>query len=89
MEFSSLAEIITAVVVVLSGQKGFEVYKRKKHSNGGHDRRSGNSFCQSDKDFIENCFNFLTKKNDRLELVAQLGGIIRDEGRATREAIRS
>ena len=95
MEFSSLAEIITAVVVVLSGQKGFEVYKRKKHSNGGHDRRSGNSFCQSDKDFIENCFKdqtkemILTKKNDRLELVAQLGGIIRDEGRATREAIRS
>ena len=90
-----LPEILSAVVMVLGGQKGYEIYKRKRYSNGGRDRRSGNSFCTSDKEFIEGCFKdqtkemVLTKKNDRLELVVELGGIIRDEGKDTREAIRS
>lgn len=93
-----LPEILVAVMTVLGGQKCFVIYKRKKWSNGGRDRRSSqgsNSFCQGDKDFIEGCFKnqtremTLTKKNDRLELVSELGGIIRTEGKDTREAIRS
>ena len=93
-----LPEILIAVMSVLGGQKGFELYRKKRYSNGGRDRRSSqnhNSFCQSDKDFISGCFKdqtkemVLTKKNDRLELVGELGKIIRDEGKDTREAIRS
>ena len=99
MELFSFAEIVTAVMLVLGGQKGFEIYKRKKHSNGGRDRRSSsgnhNSFSASDKEFIENCFKVqtkemvLTKKSDRLELVANIGDIIRDEGKSMRETVRS
>ena len=93
-----LPEILSAVVMVLGGQKGFEIYKRKRYSNGGRDRRSSqshNSFCQGDKDFIEGCFKdqtkemVLTKKIDRLDLVVELGDIIRSEGKDTREVIRS
>ena len=93
MEFSSFAEIITAVVMVLSGQKGFEVYKKKRFSNGGRDRRSssGNSLAQSDKDFIGSCFKDQTKdmENDRLKLVMTLSAIVREENGKTRSAMRS
>ena len=93
-----LPEILSAVVMVLGGQKGFEIYKKKRYSNGGRDRRSSqnhNSFCQSDRNFIEGCFKdqtkemVLTKKIDRLDLVVELGDIIRSEGKDTREVIRS
>ena len=79
-----LPEILSAVFMVLGGQKGFEIYKRKRYSNGGRDRRSGNSFCTSDKEFIEGCFKdqtremVLTKKNDRLELFGEFGKISRE-----------
>ncbi|KKM60190.1 hypothetical protein LCGC14_1544360 [marine sediment metagenome] len=99
MEFFSLAEIVTAVVMVLGGQKGFEIYKRKRHSNGGRDRRSNsgnhNSFSQGDKEFIEGCFKTQTKemgmsmKNDRLELAILLKDIVQAEGEKTRSVVRS
>ncbi len=99
MEFFSLAEIVTAVVMVLGGQKGFELYKRKRHSNGGRDRRSNsgnhNSFSQGDKEFIEGCFKTQTKevgmsmKNDRLELLGELKDFIRSDGESTRTAVRA
>ena len=95
----SLIEIITAVVMVLGGQKGFEVYKRRKHSNGRHDRRSssreGNSFADSDKEFIRGCFKDQTKeigsemRNDRLELMIGLKEIVQSEGEKTRVAVRA
>ncbi len=99
MEAMSLIEIITAVVMVLGGQKGFEVYKRRKHSNGRHDRRSssreGNSFADSDKEFIRGCFKDQTKeigsemRNDRLELMIGLKEMVQSEGEKTRVAVRA
>ena len=93
MEFFSLVEILTAVTIVLGGQKGFEVYKKKRFSNGGRDRRSssGNSLAQSDKDFIGSCFKDQTKdmENDRLKLVITLSDIVREESGKTRSAMRS
>ena len=93
-----LPEILIAVMTVLGGQKGYEIYKRKKWSNGGRDRRSSqgsNSFCQSDRDFIKGCFENQTKemgmamKNDRLVLVGELKDFIRSDGESTRVAVRA
>ncbi len=93
-----LPEIISTVIFVLGGQKGFEFYKKKRYLNGGHNRRSNssnNSFSTSDKEFIKSCFtdhskeSALTMKNSRLELVVELGQIIRDEGDRTRVAVRT
>ena len=89
-----LPEIVTAVVMVLGGQRGYEVYKRKRFSNGGHDRRRGNSFAESDKEFIRGCLVDQTRsmklllETDRLELVVKLGDVIRDDGEKTRTAVR-
>jgi len=94
MEFASIAEILTAVVVVLGGQsglkKGYDVYKRKR--NGGVN--PGNSFSDSSKEFIKECFNDQTEKlvlgmkTDRLELIGELKDFIRSDGDSTREAVR-
>ncbi len=98
MEMFSFAEILTAVVMVLGGQKGYEVYKRKQYKNGTRrDRRNGggNSFSDSDKDFVRECFDIHTKeitllrKNDRLELVSELKDFIRHDGESTRTAVRA
>lgn len=85
--------------MVLSGQKGYEVYKRKRHSNGRHDRRSsserGNSLAQADRDFIQECFKDqtremgLTMKSDRLELVMNVEKAVRSEGEKTRTVVRA
>ena len=94
-----LPEIFIAVLSVLGGQKGYEVYRRKKYHNSGNDRRSGsfggnNSFATKDKEFIEECFKSqskelrLTLKADRLELITSLGDIIRREGDNTRIVVR-
>ena len=92
-----LPEIVASVMLVLGGKKGYEIYRKKKGSNGGRDRRSsqgGNSLSQGDKEFIADCFKtqtkemVLTTKNGHLNLVVELGGIIRGEGKDTREAIR-
>ena len=95
MEGMALIEIVTAVVMVLGGLKGFEMYKRKKHANGnGHERRR-NSFADSDKDFIRGCFKDQTKeigsemRNDRLELMIGLKEIVQSEGEKTRVAVRA
>jgi len=94
-----LPELIVTVMTVLGGQKGFEIYKRKRYSNGGNDRRSHsgnhNSFSKSDKEFIEGCFKNQSKeasmdmKTSRLELVMELGDVIRKEGEKTRTVVRS
>ena len=91
-----LPEILSAVVMVLGGQKGYEVYKRKKYSNGGRDRRNGsNSFSQSDKDFIESCFKNqvdgmgLQVKTARLELMIGIKEVIQTEGEKTRVTVRA
>ncbi|KKL14001.1 hypothetical protein LCGC14_2520120 [marine sediment metagenome] len=98
MEAMSLIEIITAVVMVLGGQKGFEIYKRKRHSNGGHDRRSNpgnNSFADSDKEFIKGCFDShaekmgLSMESDRLKLMIGFKEVVRTEGEKTRGVVRS
>ncbi|KKK62386.1 hypothetical protein LCGC14_3004880, partial [marine sediment metagenome] len=74
MDSIALAEIVTAVVMVLGGQKGLEIYKRKRfaNGNGGHDRRKSNSFADSDKEFIKGCF-----ENQTLKLVMELGKVVR------------
>ena len=98
--FMHLPEIATTIVILLGGQKCYDVYKRKRYSNGGRDRRSNSgsvnySFCQNDKDFIESCFKNQTResaqnmKTSRLELVVELGQIIRDEGDRTRAVVRT
>ena len=93
-----LPEILVTVMTLLGGQKGFDLYKRKKYSNGGRDRRSSqnhNSFCQSDRDFIKGCFENQTKemgmsmKNDRLVLQGELKDFIRSDGESTRVAVRT
>ena len=94
-----LPELVITVMTVLGGQKGFEIYKRKRYSNGGNDRRSNsgnhNSFSKSDKEFIEGCFKHQTQESavgakiNRLELITELGEIIRDEGKSTRETVRA
>ena len=95
MDFSSLTEIITAVALFLGGQKGLEVYKRKKHANGnGHERRR-NSFADSDKDFIRGCFEDQTKEmnseaeTNQLKLVIGIKEIVQSEGEKTRVAVRA
>ena len=92
--FVHLPEILSAVALVLGYQKGYEIWQRKKFANGnGRDRRS-NSFCESDKDFIRECFSShserlgLMLKTDRLELTSDLKDFIRDDGESTRTAVR-
>ena len=95
MEFFSFAEIISAVVLVLGGQKGFEIYKRKRFANGnGHERRR-NSFADSDKEFLRECFENQTKELGKstetsdLKLAMEFGKIVRSEGEKTRSVVRS
>ena len=95
MDYFAFTEIILAVVMVLGGQKGLEVYHRKKHANGnGHERRR-NSFADSDKDFIRECFENQTKELGKsmetsdLKLVLEFGKVIRNEGEKTRSVVRS
>ena len=89
-----LPEIVASVMIVLGGQKGYEVYKKKRFANGSHDRRKGNSFAESDKEFIRTCFTDQSRAMakvmtiDRLELAKDLGEVIRDEGDKTRTAVR-
>ena len=95
MDFFSLTEIMTAVVMVLGGQKGFEIYKRKRFENGNGKERRRNSFADSDKEFLRECFTDQTEKmgtsmeNDRLKLVIKFEEIIRREGEKTRSVVRS
>lgn len=93
--FTHFPEILSAVVLVLGGQKGFEFYQRKKYQNGNGRERRSNSFAISDKTFIQNCFETQTKelgmsmKNDRLEFAADLKDFIRADGESTRTAVRT
>ncbi|KKK76743.1 hypothetical protein LCGC14_2860570 [marine sediment metagenome] len=99
MELFSFAEILTAVVIVLGGQKGFEFYRKKRYSNGRHDRRSSSnrnsSFSEGDRSFIQGCFENQTKemglemRSDRLELMIGIKEIIQSEGEKTRSVVRS
>ncbi len=95
MEFFNLAEIMTAVVAVLGTQKGYEIYKRKRFANGnGHERRR-NSFADSDKEFLRECFENQTKELGKstetsdLKLAMEFGKIVRSEGEKTRSVVRS
>ncbi len=97
MEVSGFIEVLTAVVMVLGGQKGFEFYRRRKFMNGSprHDMRrnslsSRNSLSTSDKEFIQTCFQSfgLELENSRLRTSRELEGVIRDEGTSTRIAVR-
>lgn len=95
MDYFAFTEIILAVVMVLGGQKGLEVYHRKKHANGNGRERRKNSFADSDKDFIRGCFKDQTKeigsemRNDRLELMIGLKEMVQSEGEKTRVAVRA
>ena len=89
-----LPEIVASVMIILGGQKGYEIYKKKRFSNGRHDRRRGNSFAESDKDFIRTCLVDQSRsmksllETDRLELFLKLGDVIRGDGDRTRTAVR-
>jgi len=95
MEFFSIAEIMTAVVAVLGTQKGYEIYRRKRFANGNGKERRRNSFSDSDKVFLQDCFRDQTKElgknmeTDRLKLVMGLEKSIRQEGEKTRGVVRS
>ena len=88
-----IPEILSAVVMVLGSLKGYDMYQRKKHSNGSHDRRS-NTFAESDKVFIRDVISDQTEKmglemrNDRLELMIGLKEVVQTEGEKTRNAVR-
>lgn len=96
MEIISVAEIFTAIVMVLGGQRGFAMYNRKRFLNGrpGSDRRresgSFSGMSSSDKDFIKTCFDSLGMQlaNDRLLQTKEITEAIRTEGAATRIAVR-
>ena len=96
MEIISFAEILTAVVMVLGGQQGFAVYRRKKFLNGrpGSDRRrdsvSSSGMSSSDKEFIKTCFDSLAMQmtNDCLKQTMDLAEVVRTENEATRVAVR-
>ena len=95
MDSMALIEIMTAVVLVLSGQKGFEFVKRKRFANGnGHERRR-NSFADSDKEFIKGCFDShaekmgLSMESDRLKLMIGFKEVVQKEGEKTRTVVRS
>ena len=95
MDYFAFTEIILAVVMVLGGQKGLEVYHRKKYANGNGRERRKNSFADSDKDFIRECFENQTKELGKsmetsdLKLVLEFGKVIRNEGEKTRSVVRS
>ena len=94
MDLMVFAQILTAVGMVLGGQKGMEIYKRKRfaNGNGGQDPdRRRNSLSNVDKEFIRSCFNSLelSIENDRLKICRDLGGAIQDEGEKTRVVVRS
>ena len=93
--FTHLPEILSAVALVLGYQKGYEIYQRKQFKNGNSRDRRSNSFCESDKVFIRECFNdhseklTLSLKTDRLELLGDLKDFIRDDGESTRTTVRA
>ena len=94
MDLMVFAQIMTAVGMVLGGQKGMEIYKRKRFANGNggqYPERRRNSFSNADKDFIRGCFSSLelSMENDRLKTCRELEEAIRDEGKQTRDEVRS
>lgn len=94
MDLQVLPEILAAVALFFTGQKGLDFYKKKKYANGGGDRRH-NHFSDSDKSFIRNCFEDQTEKmglamkSDRLELLRLIEAAVRTEGENTRGVVRA
>ena len=91
MEIFNFAEIFTAVVMVLGGQQGIAIYRRKKFLNGHHgsDRRR-DTMSGADKEFIKTCFDSLGLQlaNDLLLQTKEITQTVRDENSATRIAVR-
>ena len=96
MEIISFAEIFTTVVLFLGGQQGFAAYRRRKFLNGHVEsdrRRDSKSFggmSPSDKEFIKSCFDALAMQltNDRMRQTRDIEATVRNEGAATRVAVR-
>jgi len=93
MDFMVFAQVMTAVGMVLGGQKGMEIYKRRRfaNGNGGNPDRRKNSLSELDKEFIKGCFGSLdlVMKNNQLEFGKDLEEAIRYEGEQTRTVVRS
>ena len=91
MEIINFAEMFTAVALFLGGQQGFAAYRRRKFLNGhqGSDRRR-DTMSGADKEFIKTCFDSLGLQlsNDRLVQTKEITEAVRDEGTATRIAVR-
>lgn len=95
MDIMGFTEILTAVAMVLGGQQGFELYKRRRILNGNSDDRrrnpgSNGGLSSSDKEFIRSCFDNLGMQitNGRMQQTRDLEAAIRAEGSATRVAVR-
>lgn len=95
MELFNFAEMITVVAMVLGGQQGFAMYRRKKFLSGdpGSDRRrvSGSSgMSHTDREFIKTCFDSLglQLEKDLLLQTKEITQTVRDENSATRVAVR-
>jgi hypothetical protein len=94
MDLTAFAQVMVAIFGVLGGQKGMEMYKRRRFANGNGganpDRRK-NSLSTEDKEFIKGCFGSLEKgmENDRLKICMTLEEAIRREGEQTRVVVRS
>lgn len=91
MEFTSFGEIVLAIVGVLGTQKGYEIYKRKRHANGNGTERRSTTLSHGDRVFFSGLFDKLQlgMENDRLKLVNSVEAAIRTEGEKTRTVVRA
>lgn len=92
MDLVSIAELLAVVGGVLGGQKGLEVYRRRKLRNGNGDfELRKNSLSMTDREFIKECFSSLEKdlRIGRLQLADDLRGVMQKEGETIRVAVRS
>ena len=91
-ELDVLVQTLLAIGGVLGGQKGLEIYRRKKlaKGNGEYELRK-NSLSSSDKEFIKGCFDSMSKDLEigRLGLARDITAAVQHEGEATRVVVRS
>ena len=89
-ELRGLVEIIAVIGGWLAANKGIEFVRRKRHANGNGTERRRNSFAESDKTFVKDCFDTLALEmvNGRLVMTRDISKTIQEEAKATRAVVR-
>ena len=89
-ELRGLVEIIAVIGGWLAANKGIEFVRRRRHANGNGTERRRNSFSESDKTFVNSCFETLNLEmvNSRLVMSKEISDVIREEAKATRSVVR-